>query len=144
MRTSSIISNVVARSQAPTEGGQERGAARAVRLSRHADTPCCSPPTGSPWQQRGPVCGNEIVEPLTEVGNISDPSIGAPVSMQLPEQVKGAVRVFHGPRGRGLECVRDVKRGEVLIGISRRSGQSIPWHQRGVDLRAKLGSALSL
>lgn len=64
--------------------------------------------------------GNEIVEPLTEVGDISDPSIGAPVSMQLPEQVKGAVRVYHGPRGRGLECVRDVKRGEVLIGIPKK------------------------
>jgi len=37
--------------------------------------------------------------------------------LELPKEVRGCVRVFTGARGRGLQCIRDVKKGEVLIGV---------------------------
>eukprot|EP00929_Paragymnodinium_shiwhaense_P027033 TRINITY_DN15961_c0_g1_i5.p1 TRINITY_DN15961_c0_g1~~TRINITY_DN15961_c0_g1_i5.p1 ORF type:complete len:344 (-),score=58.29 TRINITY_DN15961_c0_g1_i5:41-1072(-) len=41
----------------------------------------------------------------------------AATALVLPDGVRGAVRVFDGPRGRGLQCTRNVTKGEVLIGI---------------------------
>lgn len=35
----------------------------------------------------------------------------------LPDGVRGAVRIFRGRRGRGLQCVTRVRKGEPIIGI---------------------------
>ena len=37
--------------------------------------------------------------------------------LTLPEGSRGVVRVFEGTRGRGLQCIRRVEKGEELIGI---------------------------
>ena len=50
--------------------------------------------------------------------NCLDVAAAAPI-IELPGDVRGSVRVFSGSRGRGLQCTRQVKRGEILIGIPR-------------------------
>lgn len=46
--------------------------------------------------------------------------VGQGGDMEFPSEVQGCVRVFTGTRGRGLQCTRDVKKGDVMIGIPKK------------------------
>ena len=62
-------------------------------------------------------CSTASAEAIAPASAPDEDSIGDHI--ELPPKVRGAVRVFHGSRGRGLQCTRRVEKGEVLIGIPK-------------------------
>lgn len=52
-------------------------------------------------------------------------------TVTLPKQVRGNVRVFHGPRGRGLQTTAAVAKGELLIGIPKKWAIDVSASQSG-------------
>ena len=89
---------------------------------------------GKQSRRKAPASVDSVADQLTgaNIGGVADGLKAATASpdvsdnadpneaLKFPKEVRGAVRVFDGIRGRGLQCTRNVKKGEVLIGIPKK------------------------
>ena len=63
-------------------------------------------------------------------GDAPAAAVADDASFGFPKEVTACVRVFSGERGRGLQCTRRVRKGEVLIGIPK--AWALTTDQKGV------------